>query len=51
MQENSNNRIALFVRDESTGRRAFDPPALKVLGIDPAEAGDRGYPLTNLRES
>ena len=51
MQENSDNQIVLFVRDESTGRRAFNQQALKALGIDPAEARDRGYPLTNPRES
>ena len=35
MQENSENQIALFVRDERTGRRAFNAQALKALGIDP----------------
>ena len=49
MQENSDNQIALFVR--GTGRRAFNQQALKALGIDPAEARDLGYPLTNPRES
>ena len=48
MQENSDNQIALFVRDERTRRRAFNAQALKVLGIDPADARDRGYPLENL---
>ena len=48
MQENSDNQIALFVRDERTGRRAFNAQALKALGIDPADARDRGYPLENL---
>jgi hypothetical protein len=45
MQENSDNQIALFVRDERTGRRVFNAQALKALGIDPAQARDRGYPL------
>ena len=51
MQENSDDQLALFVRDEKTGRRAFNAQALKALGIDPAKARDRGYPLTNLQES
>ena len=51
VQDNSDNQIALFVRDDRTGRRVFNAQALKALGIDPAEARDRGYPLTNPRES
>ena len=51
MQENSDNQIALFVRDETTGRRAFNALALRALGIDPAEARDRGYPLQGLEEA
>ena len=50
MQENSDDQLALFVRDEKTGRRAFNAQALKALDIDPAKARDRGYPLTNLEE-
>jgi hypothetical protein len=45
MQENSENQIVLFVRDDRTGRHVFNVRALKALGIDPAEARDRGYPL------
>jgi hypothetical protein len=37
LQRQFDNQIALFVRDERTG--------LKALGIDPAEAQDRGYQL------
>ena len=33
MQENSDDQLALFVRDEKTGRRAFNAQALKALGI------------------
>lgn len=44
MPENSDNRIALFVRDEKTGRYVFSAKALKALGIDPAEARERGPP-------
>ena len=51
MQENSDNQIALFVRDERTGRRAFNAQALKALGIDPAVARELGYPLKDSEES
>jgi hypothetical protein len=50
MQQNTDDQIALFVRDEATGRPAFNAQALKALGIDPVEALDRGYPLANLSE-
>jgi Aldehyde dehydrogenase family len=40
---NSDNRIALFIRDQQAGRRAFYAEALKVLGFDPAVACERGY--------
>ena len=45
MRENSDGQIALFVRDDKTGRRAFNAEALKALGVDPNDAYDRGYPL------
>jgi hypothetical protein len=45
MQQQFDNQIALFVRDERTGRHVFNAQALKALGIDPAEARDRGYAL------
>jgi hypothetical protein len=48
MHEKSDDQIALFVRDETTGRRAFNAEALTALGIEPAEARDRGYPLKGL---
>jgi hypothetical protein len=51
MQENSDDQIALFVRDEITGRHAFNAEALRALGIDPAEARDRGYPLKGLEQT
>ena len=51
MQDNPNDQIALFVRDEATGRRAFNALALKALGIEPAEARDRGYPLKNFEQT
>jgi hypothetical protein len=46
MQENSDGQIALFVRDDKTGRRAFNADALRAFGIDPIEAHERGYPFT-----
>jgi hypothetical protein len=45
MQQQFDTQIALFVRDERTGRYVFNAQALNALGIDPAEARDRGYPL------
>ncbi len=48
--ENSDKQLALFVRDEKTGRLAFTVQALKALGIDPALARERGYPLKDLEE-
>jgi hypothetical protein len=36
--------ISLFVRDEQNGRFLFNAKALQALGIDPAEARQRGYP-------
>jgi hypothetical protein len=50
MYESSDDLIVLFVRDETTGRLAFNAQALRALGIDPAEARDRGYPLKGLEE-
>jgi hypothetical protein len=37
--------ISLFVRDERTGRFLFNAKALKALGINPAAAQQRGYPM------
>jgi hypothetical protein len=45
MSQRSNNQITLFIRDGKTGRYTFDAKALKTLGIDPAVARERGYPL------
>jgi hypothetical protein len=50
MQKKSDNQHDLFTRDERSGRLAFNARAIKALGIDPAEARDRGYPITNLDE-
>jgi hypothetical protein len=41
--------ITLFIRDEKTGRHAFNPQALKALGVDPAVARELGHPLKDSR--
>jgi hypothetical protein len=51
MPEKSEHLITLFIRDEKTGRYAFNAKALKALGVDPAEARERGYPLKELQKS
>ena len=38
MQKKSDNQLALFIRDEQSGRLAFNAQALRALGVDPAEA-------------
>ena len=50
MQQKSDNQLALFIRDEQSGRLAFNAQALRALGVDPAEARDRGYSITNVDE-
>jgi hypothetical protein len=50
MPQNSDNQITLFIKDEKTGRHAFNPKALKALGVDPAVARERGYPLKDSEE-
>jgi len=42
MQKKLDNQLALFIRDERGGRLAFNARALQALGVDPAEARDRG---------
>ena len=51
MQEKADNQITLFIRDEKTGRHAFNAKALKALGLNPSEARDRGYPFKDPEES
>jgi hypothetical protein len=46
----SDDQLALFIRDEQSGRLAFNAQALRALGVDPAEARDRGYSITNVDE-
>ncbi len=50
MQEKSNGEVRLFVRDQTTGRHTFNPDALMALGINPAEAQERGFEITPRRE-
>ena len=51
MPEKSDTQIALFIRDEKTGRYTFNAKALKALGFDPAAARERGYQLKEPEES
>ena len=51
MHQSFEDQIVLFVRDQTTRRRAFNAHALKALGIGPTEARDRGYPLKGLEKS
>lgn len=46
MENKTDKEIYLFVRDEQTGRFLFNAKALRALGINPVEARQRGYPLT-----
>ena len=45
METKSDEDICLFFRDERTRRILFNPQALQVLGINPVEAWQRGYPM------
>ncbi len=45
MKTKSDENIGLFVRDEQTRRILYNPKALQVLGIDPVQARERGYPM------
>jgi len=45
VERKSDEEICLFVRDERTGGLLFNAKALQALGINPAEAQQRGYPL------
>jgi hypothetical protein len=50
MPQKQEHQIALFIRDEKTGRHAFNPKALKALGVDPVAARERGYTLKDSEE-
>jgi hypothetical protein len=45
MQEKSVEQVTLFIRDQMTGRHVFNSEALLTLGIHPAEAQSRGFPI------
>ena len=49
MSEKSDIEITL-IRDEKAGRYAFNAKALQALGVDPAEARERVYPLNEPEE-
>ena len=51
MQEKPNEQVKLFIRDQTTGRHAFNPEALLALGINPAEAQERGFEITPRSEA
>lgn len=51
MSEKSDIEITLFIRDEKAGRYAINAKALQALGVDPAEARERVYPLKEPEES
>jgi hypothetical protein len=51
MQEKPNEQVRLFIRDQTTGRHMFNPEALRALGIDPAEAQERGFQITPRSEA
>jgi hypothetical protein len=46
MQEKANDQVKLFIRNQSIGRHMFNPEALQALGINPAEAQERGFQIT-----
>jgi hypothetical protein len=48
MPEKANEPINLFIRDKDSGRHMFNAKALHSLGIDPAKAGERGYPISQV---
>jgi hypothetical protein len=45
MKRNLDQEVCLFLRNEQSGRFLFNPTALQALGINPAEARQRGYPI------
>jgi hypothetical protein len=51
MPKHLDDQITLFIRDEETGRYAFNARALRTLGVDPGVARELGYPLKDSEES
>jgi hypothetical protein len=46
MQEKPVEQVGLFIRDQITGRHLFNREALLALGINPAEAQERGFQIS-----
>jgi hypothetical protein len=46
MQEKPVEQVSLFIRDQITGRHLFNREALLALGINPAEAQERGFRIS-----
>jgi hypothetical protein len=46
MQEKPVEQVSLFIRDQITGRHLFNREALLALGINPAEAQERGFQIS-----
>jgi hypothetical protein len=42
MQKKSDNQLALFIRDERSGRLAFNAQALRALGVDHSRSARPG---------
>jgi hypothetical protein len=42
--------ICLYLRDERTGRLLFNARAMLVLGLEPEQMRERGYPLKEVPE-
>ncbi len=51
MERKSEEDITIFVRDEESRRVVFNAKALRVLGIDPMEAQQRGYCIKKQSET
>jgi hypothetical protein len=46
MYEKPVEQVSLFIRDQITGRHMFNSEALLALGINPAEAQERGFQIS-----
>jgi hypothetical protein len=45
MQIGTDTEVRLFIPHRASGRLVFNPKAIEVLGLNPAELAQRGYPL------
>jgi hypothetical protein len=48
MSGTADKLITLFFREKDSGRHVFNARALQALGIDPALASQRGYPISTV---